>query len=224
MQKKYWKIGELSSATGVTVRTLHHYHDKGLLIPSEISETGYRIYSRDDIVRLQQIIALKRLSFSLDEIKIILERKDFDPLKLIENQLAIVNEQINTHIKIKSQLETFSDILRYRNAKAEDFIKLIGVFTMDEITFEVGIKLVPLVIREKGGKLLECFSILRKKKDFPPVHIRDNTMLKENEYRFIVEGKEISRGECDTADISSGENIDNIIGKLEEIIAEYITE
>jgi DNA-binding transcriptional MerR regulator len=218
MRKKYWKIGELSSATGVTVRTLHHYHEKGLLIPSEISEAGYRLYSKDDIIRLQQIVTLKRLSFGLDEIKILLERKDFDPIKIIENQLEIINEQINKHTKIKSQLETFSTILHYKNAKVKEFIKLIGVFTMDEITLEVGIQLVPLVDKEKGGELLESLAILRKQKDFPPVRIRDNTLLKENKYRFIMDGKEIFLGECNNADIFPKENIDNIIKKLEEII------
>ena len=69
MEKNYWKIGELSAETGVTIRALHYYHEKGLLFPSEMSESGYRLYSRNDIVRLQQIVTLKRLSFGLDEIK-----------------------------------------------------------------------------------------------------------------------------------------------------------
>jgi DNA-binding transcriptional MerR regulator len=221
MKETFWKVGELSDITGLTVRTLHYYHEKGLLIPSGISENGYRIYSKDDIIRLQQIVALKRLSFSLNEIKTILERKNFDPVEIIKNHLKIAEEQIIKYQKIKSHMETFSTILVHREAKVEDFIKIIGVFAMNEITFEVGVQLVPLVEKEQGGKIVEIISNLRKEKNFPQVRIRDNTLLKENEYRFIVKDKEIFRGECDAADIFSKENTDGLIKRLEEIIEEY---
>jgi DNA-binding transcriptional MerR regulator len=221
MSEKLWKIGELSIATGVTIRALHHYHDKGLLIPSEISEAGYRLYTKNDIIKLQQIIALKRFSFSLDEIKNLLERKTFDPIKIIENHLKIIDEEIKTHLRIKSQLENFSTILHNSDAKVDDFIKLIGVFSMDEITLEVGLQLVPLVEKSKGGKILEIISNLRQEKVFPQIRIRDNTLLNENEYRFIVKGKETFRSECNISDLFSKENIDGIVRKLEEIIEGY---
>ena len=221
MKETFWKVGELSDITGLTVRTLHYYHEKGLLIPSGISENGYRIYSNDDIIRLQQIVALKRLSFSLNEIKTILERKNFDPVEIIKNHLKIAEEQIVKYQKIKSHMETFSTILVHREAKVEDFIKIIGVFAMNEITFEVGVQLVPLVEKEQGGKIVEIISNLRKEKNFPQVRIRDNTLLRENEYRFIVKDKEIFRGECDASDIFSKENTDGLIKKLEEILEEY---
>ena len=221
MKEMFWKVGELSEITGITIRTLHYYHEKGLLIPSGVSEKGYRLYSKEDIIRLQQIVALKRLSFSLKEIKAILERKDFDPNQIIKNHLKVVEEQINKYKKIKSQMETFSAILVHREAKVEDFIKIIGVFAMDEITLEVGVHLVPLVEKEQGGKIVKIISNLRKDKNFPQVRIRDNTLLNEKEYRFIVKDKEIFRGECNVSDIFSKENIDSIINKLEEIIEEY---
>jgi DNA-binding transcriptional MerR regulator len=47
MEKTAWKIGEIAEKTGITVRTLRHYHETGLLIPSGMIETGYRIYSRN---------------------------------------------------------------------------------------------------------------------------------------------------------------------------------
>jgi DNA-binding transcriptional MerR regulator len=53
-----WKIGELARATGLTVRTLHHYDAVGLLPPSERSEAGYRLYTRTDVERLYEIVAL----------------------------------------------------------------------------------------------------------------------------------------------------------------------
>jgi flagellar biosynthesis component FlhA len=71
---------------------------------------------------------------------------------------------------------------------------------MNEIELEIGYQLFPLVVGpggKRGGKLLEGISRLRKERIFPPVRICDNVrLLKENEYRFIIDGKEVFRGEC----------------------------
>jgi DNA-binding transcriptional MerR regulator len=132
MEKTTWKVGELAEKTGITVRTLHHYHEKGLLIPSGINEAGYRMYSKEDIIRLQQIISLKQFGFTLDRIKQILERKDYDPAKIIQTQLQVVEKQMKLQEKLKFQLETILMVLLNNEAKTEDFIKLIGVFTMSQ--------------------------------------------------------------------------------------------
>jgi DNA-binding transcriptional MerR regulator len=63
-----WRIGELASATGVTVRTLHHYDTLGLLRPSERSAAGHRIYGRHEVERLYLIVALRELGLSLADI------------------------------------------------------------------------------------------------------------------------------------------------------------
>ena len=64
------KVGELARRTGLTVRTLHHYDSIGLLSPSARSDSGYRLYQRDDIARLHQIQALRRFGMSLADIGI----------------------------------------------------------------------------------------------------------------------------------------------------------
>lgn len=68
MPKTTWKIGELASQSGITVRTLHHYHQIGLLVPSEFTEAGHRLYTEFDVSKLQQILVLKQLGLSLDVI------------------------------------------------------------------------------------------------------------------------------------------------------------
>ena len=60
------KIGELASRTGLTVRTLHHYDEIGLLKPSHRTDSGHRLYTVRDLGRLQQIVSLRQLGFSLD--------------------------------------------------------------------------------------------------------------------------------------------------------------
>ena len=67
--KTRMKIGEFSQMMQVTVKTLRHYEQKGLLLPDEVDEwTGYRYYSVGQMQKLNNIRALQRLGFSLDEI------------------------------------------------------------------------------------------------------------------------------------------------------------
>jgi DNA-binding transcriptional MerR regulator len=71
-----WKVGELAKQTGLSVRTLHYYDEIGLLSPSQRTEAGHRLYTADDIVRLQQVKSLRHLGFTLKEIRDYLNRPD----------------------------------------------------------------------------------------------------------------------------------------------------
>jgi DNA-binding transcriptional MerR regulator len=61
-------VGELSRLSGVTVRTLHHYDEIGLVRPSERTAAGYRLYADADVLRLQQVLVFRELGMPLDEI------------------------------------------------------------------------------------------------------------------------------------------------------------
>ncbi len=63
-----WTVGQVAEELGVTVRTLHHYDEIGLLRPSERSHAGYRLYTSSDLERLQNVVVYRRLGFPLDEI------------------------------------------------------------------------------------------------------------------------------------------------------------
>ena len=69
ISKDYMIVGEVAKKIGVTVRTLQYYDKEGLLSPSAESEGGRRLYTDKDLVILHQIISLKSLGFSLDDIK-----------------------------------------------------------------------------------------------------------------------------------------------------------
>src|SRR4029079_11487652 len=88
------RIGEVAAATGLTVRTLHHYDEIGLLRPAERSGAGYRLYADDDVRRLYRIVAFRRLGLSLDEIGALLDGdRAADPRSLIRAQLARLEEE-----------------------------------------------------------------------------------------------------------------------------------
>ena len=68
VHERTWRIGEVATATGLTVRALHHYDQIGLLSPARRSGAGYRRYDDADLRRLQQILFYRELGFPLSEI------------------------------------------------------------------------------------------------------------------------------------------------------------
>lgn len=67
MMKESFSPKDLCDITGVSLRTLHYYHEKGLLLPYQIGENGYRYYSVKDIAKLQYILFFKRVGFAIEE-------------------------------------------------------------------------------------------------------------------------------------------------------------
>ncbi|HEU4390473.1 MAG TPA: MerR family transcriptional regulator, partial [Blastocatellia bacterium] len=95
MPRALWKVGELARETGLSIRTLHYYDEIGLLQPSHKTDSGHRLYTSRDVERIQQIVSLKQLGFPLDEIRDMLNRADFSPLRVVEMHLERLREQIS---------------------------------------------------------------------------------------------------------------------------------
>ncbi|CAG7629077.1 HTH-type transcriptional activator mta [Paenibacillus allorhizosphaerae] len=72
------KVKEVADVVGISVRTLHHYDEIGLLVPEETTEAGYRLYSDDNLAMLQQILFFRELGFPLKQIKEIIGSPSFD--------------------------------------------------------------------------------------------------------------------------------------------------
>lgn len=100
------KIGELARHAGLTVRTLHHYDDIGLLKPSGRSGSGYRLYTQPEVVRLHSIQALRHLGLSLDEIRRLLDDGgDSSALPVIvEQQIRALDRQIEQATQLRRLL------------------------------------------------------------------------------------------------------------------------
>ena len=71
-------VKQVARLSGVSVRTLHHYDEVGLLKPASVGANGYRYYGREELLRLQQILFHRELGFSLEEIARVLDAKGFD--------------------------------------------------------------------------------------------------------------------------------------------------
>lgn len=75
---------------GVSIRTLHHYDDIGLLKPAQVSPSGYRLYSDADLEHLQQILFFRELGFKLSEIREIMGRRGFDRKRALLNHRELL--------------------------------------------------------------------------------------------------------------------------------------
>ncbi len=83
-------VHEVSELAGVSVRTLHHYDRIGLLKPTARSQAGYRLYSQDDLARLQNILLFRELEFPLKDIRSIVDSPDFDQDRALEQQIELL--------------------------------------------------------------------------------------------------------------------------------------
>lgn len=107
-----WKVGELAKRTGTTVRTLHHYDRIGLLSPSRSTESGHRLYTDADVVKLHHVLSLKQLGFALEEIKAMIDNPAFRPEEMLELQLFRLNEQIDILADLKKRVNYLLDLMK----------------------------------------------------------------------------------------------------------------
>ena len=111
MSKMKLKIGEFSQMMQVTVKTLRHYEQKGLLLPDEVDEwTGYRYYSLDQMQKLQSIRDLQRLGFSLDEIKDLYDDVSHTPsVRQLTEKIKETEQQLKQLIARRNRLLDWRD-------------------------------------------------------------------------------------------------------------------
>ncbi len=95
------KVGALAKRTGLTVRTLHHYDEIGLLSPGSRTAAGHRVYGEPEIHRLQQIASLRHLGLRLDEIRDCLDRPQYALERVLELQIERIEEQLSRHRQLR---------------------------------------------------------------------------------------------------------------------------
>ncbi|MEO8611781.1 MAG: MerR family transcriptional regulator [Chloroflexota bacterium] len=132
---KYFRSGEFAAKAGVTIRTIRYYDRIGLLKPAAYSESGQRLYSALDYARLQQILTLKLIGLSLDEIKNLLttDRAAIDDL--LERQKRVLSEQVQQLAMVIQTIERAQGAMRAEQKfDLEQFIEIIKAVNMNTQT------------------------------------------------------------------------------------------
>lgn len=99
------KVGSLARRTGVSVRTLHHYDQIGLLRPARRDASRHRLYGEADVRRLQRILSLRQLGFSLDEIADCLKRPEYSLERVLRLHIARIRQSIGEQQALCERLE-----------------------------------------------------------------------------------------------------------------------
>lgn len=94
MAPQRYKVAEVARMAGVTVRTLHHWDEIGLLVPSFRNRAGYRLYATDDLLRLQQIVIGRSLGLSLEQIRRSLDDPSTDRRALLLEQRSALQQRV----------------------------------------------------------------------------------------------------------------------------------
>jgi DNA-binding transcriptional MerR regulator len=119
-----YTVQQLSNISGVTVRTLHHYDEIGLLLPSRRKENGYRFYEEKDLLKLQQIMFFKELDFPLPEIKKIMDDPKFNQEKALrEHKNLIELKQKRLKGLVITIDKTIKKLTKQKNMKDEELYK-----------------------------------------------------------------------------------------------------
>lgn len=105
------QVGTLARSSGLTVRTLHHYDEIGLLQPSGRSDSGDRTYSEADVARLHSIQALRQLGLSPAEIGPLLEGGETSPERILDQQLLALEDQIRHATELKDRITFLRELL-----------------------------------------------------------------------------------------------------------------
>ena len=130
---KYYKTGEFAKMANVSLRTIRYYDTVGLLKPSVVQDNGYRLYSDSDLVKLQQILSLKYLGFSLDEIFSMTVNNDSSSLKeSLELQSRLVKQKIEHLNLVQESIEKTQEMLdKQSDMDWTSLLNLIHLSTME---------------------------------------------------------------------------------------------
>lgn len=127
---------QVARLTGISVRTLQYYDEIGLLKPSGLTASGYRLYDDNALQQLQQILFFKELGFSLKDIKEILEKPDFDRIAAFRRQkelLLLKRNRTDRLIALLDRLEKGEACMSFKEFDLSDYIEALKAFKSDNM-------------------------------------------------------------------------------------------
>lgn len=124
-------VSQVTKLTGISARTLQYYDKTGLLRPSQLTDSGYRLYDDDALKKLQQILFFKELGFKLKEIGEILNKPDFDQLAAFKKQkelLLLKRNRTDRLIMLLSRLEKGEECMSFKEFDLSEYISALEDF------------------------------------------------------------------------------------------------
>jgi DNA-binding transcriptional MerR regulator len=119
-----YTTGEIAKLTGITVRTVQYYDSRGILMPSDFSEGGRRLYNDEDLKKLRVICFMRDLDISINSIAEILEAENSEKIisVMLEQKLALVEEELAEQEKRRDTLLTIQKEMKHYNNFSVDHL------------------------------------------------------------------------------------------------------
>lgn len=175
---KAYTVKQVAQMSGVSVRTLHHYDQIGLLRPAYLGENRYRHYGDEELLRLQQILLHRELGIPLMEIAAILDAPGFDRLSALRDQRERLRAEAERYAQLVRTIDrTIASLNGDRKMKKADLYK--GTSPEKQTEYEAWL------IAESGGDVAERISESRKHHD---------TLTDGEKQRLIAELKAVEDG------------------------------
>lgn len=131
LNQKLYSITEFANESSVSTRTLRYYDKKGLLIPSHYNKLGYRMYTNKDLIKLQYILALKFLGFSLSEIKLFLQTSSQKFEEVLSQQKMMMKDKKMQIETVISAIEETEKLLKANQYDYKSIIKVVQAVQME---------------------------------------------------------------------------------------------
>lgn len=125
MDEKRWRVGDLARQTGLTVRTLHHWDELGLLSPAERTPAGYRLYGEEEVRRLYRIVALRGLGLTLEQVGAALD--DGELRELVRRQIEALDRRMEHDARLRRRL-----VRMLESDDSSDLLATVEMITMSE--------------------------------------------------------------------------------------------
>ncbi len=134
-------VGEVARRAGLTVRTLHHYDEIGLVVPERRTEAGYRLYGHREVERLQEVLFFRELGFGLDAIKEIVDRPGYNRASALERQQGLLEAKADRLLAMIDAVEINIEMERKgMKLSNEDMLEVFGDFDPSEYEEETRVR------------------------------------------------------------------------------------
>jgi DNA-binding transcriptional MerR regulator len=236
MQNKL-RVRDVAERFEISKRTIKYYEEIGILKSQREEGSNYRIYDSEALERLEKILILRRLSFSISDICQILDSNNSYARVIFEKKLQSIRDEMNALKSLQAIVEAFLDISNskgidnvniyqllseqvYIHKKVERMINMHN-YQGDWLKLEIGNSIVP-----HANQLIENIKALRNElkpqfeEDIPLIRLVDNNELDDMAYRILFKGSPVFSGKLE--DGSLPQEISALISKLKEIIIKNI--
>lgn len=233
------RVNDVAIKFGISKRTIKYYEEIGILKSYREEGSNYRVYDQSSLDRLEKILILRRLNFTINDICQILASDNKRAQEIFQDKLESIRDEINALTALQSIVKSFLDMSNivgidnvniyqllseqiYIHKKVERVIKM-SKYEGDILKVEIGVSLIPYVssiidsIKSLRSKLNEELKV-----EIPLVRLADNVSISDSGYRILFKSNVIIDKKLDEKSIS--EEIFALVKDLEAVIIHNVKE